>query len=77
MKKLSIVKHATVIAPNDEYHKTLGIVAFQLVDISFNFFNSKVSSQYDTKIMEDGRQLIIGGDGWFKGETDITQLLAA
>lgn len=63
MKKLSIVKHATVIAPNDEHHNNIGIVAFQLIDVSFNFFGTNQCSRYDTKIMKDGRQLIIDGDG--------------
>lgn len=77
MKNLSIVKHAEVLAPNDEYHNNLGIVAFQLIDVCFRVYGTDRQSRYDTKIMKDGRQLIIDGDGWLKDNTDINQLLVS
>lgn len=48
-----------------------GIVAFQLVEYELDFFGSKVNGTVDTKIMEDGRQLVIDGDGFIKEGTEI------
>lgn len=48
-----------------------GIVAFQMVEYVIDFFGNEVSNTLDTKIMEDGRQLIIGGDGFVKAGTEI------
>ena len=41
-----------------------GVVAFQLVEFVINFFGSEVVSVHDTKIMQDGRQFVIGGCGY-------------
>ena len=48
-----------------------GIVAFQMVEIKGSFYGREVVSMLDTKIMEDGSQVIIDGDGWFKAGTVI------
>ena len=42
-----------------------GIIAFQMVAYSAVFYGSAVENTFDTKIMEDGSQIIIDGDGFF------------
>ena len=59
-----------------EQFKTEGIVAFQLVNITVDFFGRKMTNRYDTKIMADGRQIVIDGDGWIKDGTLINELVA-
>jgi len=48
-----------------------GIIAFQLVKFEFNFYGSETSDYLDTKIMADGRQIVIDGNGFIKGGTEI------
>lgn len=43
-----------------------GIVAFQLVKFEINFFGRIIETTHDTKIMEDGSQVVIGGCGFIK-----------
>ena len=43
-----------------------GIVAFQLVRFEYNFYGSNQSDVLDTKIMQDGRQIVIDGNGFVK-----------
>ena len=60
MKTITAEKLARVEAPKIEN----GIVAFQMVKFVINFFGNEVESVLDTKIMQDGRQLVIDGDGF-------------
>ena len=48
-----------------------GIVAFQMVEYVIDFFGNEISNTLDTKIMEDGRQIVIDGDGFVKAGTEI------
>ena len=41
-----------------------GIIAFQMVEFKINYFGNEIICNHDTKIMEDGRQFVIGGDGF-------------
>ena len=41
-----------------------GIVAFQLVEFVINFYGGITKSVLDTKIMQDGRQIVIDGCGF-------------
>ena len=43
-----------------------GIVAFQLVKISYSFYGNEMNEIFDTKIMNDGRQIVIDGNGFIK-----------
>ena len=62
MESLTITKMTKVDSPanND------GILAFQMVRFCINFFGNEIVSVLDTKIMDDGRQLVINGDGFIK-----------
>ena len=43
-----------------------GIVAFQMVEFIITYFGKEIETTHDTKIMEDGRQIVIGGCGYIK-----------
>jgi hypothetical protein len=61
MKQISVKKLTKVEPPKGEYDN---IVAFQLVEFTINFFGHIESFILDTKILNDGRQLVIDGNGF-------------
>ncbi len=69
MKKITVNKMSRVEAPADGS----GIVAFQMVEFVINFFGNEIISVLDTKIMEDGRQLVIDGDGYIPQGYEVAQ----
>ena len=48
-----------------------GIVAFQLVKFTYLFYGSLQSEILDTKIMKDGTQIVIDGNGFIKSGNKI------
>ena len=50
----------------DKEMLSLGIVAFQLVEFSYSFYGNEQTDIIDTKIMADGRQIVINGNGFIK-----------
>ena len=70
MKKVIITKLERVENTDAEF-LAMGIVAFQLVKFTYNFYGSETVSILDTKIMKDGRQIVIGGDGFTPDGTEI------
>lgn len=69
MNAITIKRHARVELPTSEQYDN--IVAFQLVTFSYNFYGSLQSDTIDTKIMADGRQIVIDGNGFIKAGTEI------
>ena len=65
MKTITITKYNKV-ENTDKQLLIEGIVAFQMVKFVINFFGSEVETIHDTKIMKDGRQIVIGGCGYIK-----------
>lgn len=63
MKKITANKMSRVENTDAEMIKA-GVVAFQLVEFIIDFFGNEIRTMHDTKIMEDGRQLVIGGCGY-------------
>ena len=49
----------------------IGIIAFQLVKFEYTFYGSLQSDIIDTKIMADGSQIVIDGNGFIKAGTHI------
>lgn len=49
----------------------MGVVAFQLVKFTYKFFGSESISILDTKIMKDGKQIVIDGDGFTPAGTEL------
>lgn len=70
MKKVIITKLERVENTDAEF-LAMGIVAFQLVKFTYNFYGSETVSILDTKIMKDGKQIVIDGDGFTPAGTEI------
>ena len=56
-----MTKRARIDAPAGEHPD---IVAFQMIDFSINFFGHKETFVLDTKILADGTQQVIDGNGF-------------
>lgn len=65
MKNLAIEKMNLVNVPV-EFQKEEGCVAFQLIKVTYSFYGSEQSDVLDTKILADGTQLVISGNGFIK-----------
>jgi len=65
MKTITATKFNKVENTDKEF-LSKGIVAFQLVKFTINFFGNEIETTHDTKIMKDGRQIVIGGCGYIK-----------
>ena len=70
MKKVTITKLERVENTDAEL-LSMGVVAFQLVKFTYNFYGSETVSFLDTKIMKDGKQIVIDGDGFTPAGTEI------
>ncbi|MEY8458576.1 hypothetical protein [Lactococcus ileimucosae] len=47
------------------------IVAFQMIEMTINYYGCVRTFKFDTKIMDDGRQFIIDGNGFVDDGTEI------
>lgn len=63
MKAITVNK-MTRVENTDAEMAAQGIVAFQLVEFVINFYGNETVSVHDTKIMQDGKQFVIGGCGF-------------
>ena len=70
MNKVIITKLERVENTDAEFI-AMGVVAFQLVKFTYKFFGSETVSILDTKIMKDGKQIVIDGDGFTAAGTEI------
>ena len=70
MNKVIITKLERVENTDAEF-LAMGVVAFQLVKFTYKFFGSETVSILDTKIMKDGKQIVIDGDGFTSAGTEI------
>jgi hypothetical protein len=48
-----------------------GVLGFQMITIEYEFYGVNRTEDFDTKVMADGRQIIIDGSGFFKSGTEI------
>ena len=65
---ISIQKQTRVNVPA-EYQKEEGCVAFQKVCVTYCFYGKHMEDVFDTKILENGDQIVIDGNGFFKAGT--------
>ena len=49
-----------------QYQKEEGCIAFQTIKVVINFYGKIIEDILDTKILEDGRQIVINGNGYIK-----------
>ena len=64
IKKLQLVM-------NIEKNKTNTPIAFQLVEFSIDFYGNEKKFELDTKIMPNGDQIIIDGNGFIPAGTNL------
>ena len=64
-ENLKITKYERV-ENTDQESKENGVVAFQLVKFEIDFFGNEIETTHDTKIMSDGRQIVIAGCGFIE-----------
>lgn len=50
------------------------VVGFQMIRYTLTFFGKVIEGVLDTKIMQDGSQVVIDGDGYLKEGTNINTL---
>ena len=70
MKAISFTKLAITEVPV-EYQKEEGCVAFQKIKAEYSFYGSKRTDIFDTKILANGDQFVIDGNGFIKSGTKI------
>ena len=70
MKNLTVTKFQRVENTDSQLLQN-GIIAFQLVKMEYRFYGSKQTDVLDTKIMKDGRQIVIDGNGFIKAGYEI------
>ena len=70
MNNLTITKLAITEVPV-ELQEEEGCVAFQMVKFEYTFYGSKQQNFLDTKILSNGDQIVIDGNGFIKGGTKI------
>jgi len=49
-----------------EFQKEEGCIAFEKVEFSYFFYGSQQKDVLDTKILPDGSQIVISGNGFIK-----------
>lgn len=65
MKNLEIKKLQRV-ENTDTETLNKGIIAFQLVQMGYSFYGQSMTDVLDTKIMSNGDQIVIDGNGFIK-----------
>jgi hypothetical protein len=65
MKNLTITKGQLVNVPT-KFQKSEGCVAFQTIKVSYFFYGAEQTDVLDTKILKDGSQFVITGNGFIK-----------
>ena len=62
MKKITVEKQTLVTLTKEQQYD--GIVAFQFVKMTYSLCGKVMEDMHDTKIMQDGRQFVINGNGF-------------
>ena len=70
MKNINITKLQRVDVPV-EYQKEEGCIAFQTIKVVINFYGKLIEDVLDTKIMANGVQVVINGNGYIKAGYEI------
>jgi hypothetical protein len=73
MKKIKITKLQRVDIPV-EHQKEEGCIAYQNIKVVINFYGNLTEDILDTKILEDGRQVVIGGNGYIEDGYEISDI---
>jgi hypothetical protein len=49
-----------------KYQKSEGCIAFQMVKLTYTFYGKLMTEIFDTKILKNGDQIVINGNGFIK-----------
>jgi hypothetical protein len=49
-----------------QYQKAEGCIAFQKIQLTYNFYGKEMTDIFDTKILQNGNQLVVTGNGFIK-----------
>ena len=49
-----------------QYQKEENCVAFQMVQLTYSFYGKMMTENFDTKVLENGMQIVINGNGFIK-----------
>ncbi len=49
-----------------QYQKEENCVAFQMVQLTYSFYGKEMIEMFDTKILKNGEQIVINGNGFIK-----------
>ena len=71
MKTIEIKKLNKVTIPESELKNYVDIIAFQMVEFTINFFGHIESFCLDTKILNNGKQVVIDGNGFISSGYEI------
>lgn len=67
---IQIQKLQLVEVPS-QYQDKEGCVAFQIVKLTYSFYGKQMNEIFDTKILADGKQYVISGNGFIKDGFEI------
>ena len=54
-----------------QYQKAEGCAAFQMVKLTYVFYGKQMTECFDTKILMNGKQIVINGNGFIKDGFEI------
>lgn len=71
MKNLKVTPIGGLVKTQDKEDMQNGIVGFQMLKVEFDFYGNIQSEKLDTKVMKDGKRIVIDGNGWIKAGTEL------
>ena len=54
-----------------QYQKEEGCLAFQMIKLTYVFYGKQMTEYFDTKILMNGKQIVINGNGFIKDGFEI------
>ena len=54
-----------------QYQKLEKCIAFQIVRLTYTFYGKQMTENFDTKILKNGKQIVINGNGFIKDGFEI------
>jgi hypothetical protein len=60
------IQKGTITEVPTKYQKSEGCIAFQIIIMTYFFYGAEMKDTFDTKILKDGSQYVISGNGFIK-----------
>ena len=60
------IKKLQIVEVPAQYQKEEGCVAFQMIEMTYSFYGKEIVDYLDTKILANGTQRVINGNGFIK-----------